>query len=71
MQGTRNARCDTVIYDRARAELTCRGSAVYREGDNRLSGDVIEIDLNTERVRVTGSASVLIEPEESGERAGP
>jgi lipopolysaccharide transport protein LptA len=71
VQGTRNARCDTAIYDRASAELTCRGSAVYREGDNRLSGDVIEIDLTTERVRVTGSAAVLIEPEDSGERAGP
>ena len=70
VQGTRNARCDTAIYDRASAELTCQGSAVYREGDNRLSGDVIEIDLTTERVRVKGSASVLIEPEDSGERAG-
>ena len=71
VQGTRTARCDTAIYDRARAQLICQGNAVYREGDNRLSGDVIEIDLTTERVRVKGGASVLIEPEDSGERAGP
>jgi lipopolysaccharide transport protein LptA len=71
VQGTRTARCDTAIYDRASAELICQGGAVYREGDNRLSGDVIEIDLTTERVRVRGGASVLIEPEDSGERAGP
>ncbi len=71
VQGTRNARCDKAIYDRVRAELICQGNALYREGDNRLSGDVIEIDLNTERVRVKGRASVLIEPEDSGEQAGP
>ena len=71
VQGTRNARCDTAVYDRAKAELICQGHAVYREGDDRLSGDRIEIDLETERVRVVGGASVLIEPEDSGERAGP
>lgn len=71
VQGTRNARCDTAIYDRGKAELICLGSAVYREGDNRLSGDRIEIDLETERVRVKGGASVLIEPEDDAEAAAP
>jgi lipopolysaccharide export system protein LptA len=63
-QGDQNARCDRALYDRLNERLTCRGHARFEDGDNRLSGDVIEIDLRNEKVSVKGGASVLIQPEE-------
>jgi lipopolysaccharide export system protein LptA len=62
-QGRQDARCDRATYDRVRERLTCQGHAEFRDGDNRLLGDVIEIDLRSEKVMVKGGASVLIQPE--------
>jgi lipopolysaccharide transport protein LptA len=71
-KGDRSARCDRAVYDRGKALLTCEGGAEFHEGRNRLSGDVIEIDLGADRVRVRGAAAVTLEAglleEEGGTR---
>lgn len=56
------ARCDRAVYHRDRELLVCSGAAELRDGDNRVRGSVIEVELATEVVRVTGGASVLIQP---------
>jgi len=62
-QGRQTAVCDRMVYDRAGDRLTCQGNARFRDGDNEVAGDVIEIDLARESVRVTGGASLVIQPE--------
>ena len=62
VQGERTARCQRATYDRRSERLTCQGEAEFVERDNRLSGDLIEIELATEKVRVRGGASVTIQP---------
>jgi lipopolysaccharide export system protein LptA len=64
MQGNREARCDRATYHRSQEMLICAGSAELRDGEDVVTGDVIEFDLASERVVVTGGASVLIHPEE-------
>jgi len=60
-KGERSARCARAVYERAREVLTCEGGAELQQGESRLSGDVIEIDLGADRVRVRGAASVTLE----------
>jgi len=60
-KGDRVARCARATYDRTQEVLTCEGAAEVQEGQSRLSGDVIEIDLGADRVRVKGSATVSLE----------
>ena len=55
------ARCARATYDRTRDFLTCEGAAEFQQGQSRLSGDVIEIDLGADRVRVRGAAAVSLE----------
>jgi len=59
-KGERRASCARAIYERAREVLTCEGGAELRQGDSRLTGQVIEIDLQADRVRVRGGASVTL-----------
>jgi lipopolysaccharide transport protein LptA len=61
--GDQQARCDEAVYDRPRGLVTCRGAAHFQEGENQLAGDVIEIDLERETVRVKGGASIVIQPD--------
>lgn len=60
-KGERVARCARAVYERKRDLLTCEGGAELQQGDSRLSGDVIEIDLGADRVRVRGAAAVMLE----------
>ncbi|HZO08071.1 MAG TPA: LptA/OstA family protein [Myxococcota bacterium] len=60
-KGDRVARCARATYDRTSEVLTCEGAAEVQEGQSRLSGDVIEIDLGADRVRVRGAAAVSLE----------
>lgn len=60
-KGERRARCARAIYERERQVLTCEGGAEIQQGQSRLSGEKIEIDLATDRVRVWGAASVTLE----------
>jgi len=69
-KGERSARCDRAIYDRTRDVLTCEGHAEFQEGENRLSGERIEIDLAQDRMRVHGAAAVTLDAGLLGENAG-
>jgi hypothetical protein len=60
-KGERVARCARATNKRNREVHTCEGGAELRQGESRLSGDVIEIDLAEDRVRVRGAASVTLE----------
>jgi len=60
-KGDRVARCARATYDRTNEILTCEGAAEVQEGQSRLSGDVIEIDLAADRLRVRGAAAVSLE----------
>jgi len=60
-KGERVARCARAIYERKRDVLTCEGGAELQQGQSRLSGDVIEIYLGADRVRVRGAAAVTLE----------
>jgi len=60
-KGERVARCARAVYEPKREVLTCEGGAELQQGGSRLSGDVIEIDLGADRVRVRGAAAVTLE----------
>ncbi len=60
VQGEREARCDTATYHRSQDMLICTGNAELRQGEDIVTGEVIEFDLAAERVVVKGGASVLI-----------
>jgi lipopolysaccharide export system protein LptA len=66
-QGDQKARCDRLDYNRLRERLVCRGNAWFEDGENRLSGEIIEVDLRDEKVTVKGGATVLIQPEKKVE----
>ena len=63
VQGARRARCEEATYERADGIIMCRGRAELTEGCDRVRGHLIELDLERERVRVTGAASVVIQSE--------
>jgi len=63
-QGPRRARCDRAVYERARQEVLCVGSAELVQECDRVRGEEIRFDLERERVRVTGAPSVVLWPEE-------
>ena len=63
VQGAREARCDQAIYYRGEERLVCEGHAELRDGDDSVAGEVIEFDLEAERVVVKGGAKVLFHPE--------
>jgi lipopolysaccharide transport protein LptA len=67
-QRDQKARCDRLDYDRLNERLVCRGNAWFEDGENRLSGAVIDIDLRGEKVTVKGGATVLIQPDKRGQR---
>jgi lipopolysaccharide export system protein LptA len=62
VQGDRRGRCDEAIYDRDAQTIVCRGKAEVTQGCDQVRGEEIEFDLARERVRVTGAASVVIQP---------
>ena len=66
-QGDQKAGCDRLDYDRLKERLVCRGNAWFQDGENRVSGEVIDIDLRHEKVKVKGGASVLLQPEKKPE----
>ena len=64
-QGERHASCQQATYERKLQTIVCRGKAEVVQGCDRVRGREIEFDLERERVRVTGAASVLIRPEDA------
>lgn len=65
VQGDRRARCEEAVYERGPYTIVCRGKAEVLQACDRVRGEEIEFDLERERVRVTGAASVLIRSEDA------
>ena len=63
VQGDRRARCEEAVYERGPYTIVCRGKAEVLQACDRVRGEEIEFDLERERVRVTGAASVVIQSE--------
>jgi lipopolysaccharide export system protein LptA len=66
VRGAREARCDHASYDRVARRLVCRGGAELRDGEDRLRGEVIEFEIESDRVVVSGGATILFHPERDG-----
>ncbi len=71
-QAGRRATCDTATFISADQRIFCRGNATMDEGCDKVSGDEIEIYLETERMLVRGDTRVHIcaEGEGAGEENG-
>jgi lipopolysaccharide export system protein LptA len=61
VRGGHEARCDRATYERSEQRVVCRGNAELREGGDRVTGAQIEFDIESERVVVSGGASVVIQ----------
>jgi lipopolysaccharide export system protein LptA len=70
VQRDRQASCDNATYLRADALITCTGRAELRQGCDVVRGRRITFDLDRDRVRVEGAASVVIHPDADEEGAG-
>lgn len=60
-QGDRHARCARATYLRDDQVVVCTGDATLLQNCDEVRGDRIEFDLEEERVRVVGAASILIQ----------
>jgi lipopolysaccharide transport protein LptA len=63
VQDDRRAQCDHATYLRAESIVRCEGQAVLIQGCDEVRGEAIQFDVDQERVRVIGAASVLLQPE--------
>jgi len=70
-QGTREARCERAVYDRARARVECSGEAELWDGEDRVRGEVIAFDLEARTVVVRGGTRLLLRPGDAAETALP
>jgi len=71
-QGTREARCERATYHRAERLVECAGDAELWDGEDRVRGEMIAFDLDTEKVVVKGRTRLQFNPDaESGETAIP
>lgn len=61
-EGTREARCERVVYDRPARRLDCFGKASMQDGDDRIEGGSIGFDLARRSVAVGGGTEVVFEP---------
>lgn len=64
VMGEQRVGCARATYDRAAGWVECRGEAWMRENGDTLRGEVIRMDLATDRVTVTGGARVFLAAEE-------
>jgi len=62
-QGDRSARCDQAVYLRDAQQLRCTGHAELVQGCDTVRGESIQFDLQDDRARVEGAASIVIRPE--------
>jgi lipopolysaccharide transport protein LptA len=69
-QRDRQARCDEATYVRSASLLTCTGRAELRQRCDVVRGSEIAFDLDADRVRVLGAASVVIHPQRDQDEAG-
>jgi lipopolysaccharide transport protein LptA len=61
--------CDEATYLRREQRVSCRGHAEMQQGDDRVRGKTIEIELDSGRVRVRGGARVNVRGG-AGEKGG-
>jgi lipopolysaccharide export system protein LptA len=61
-QGARRARCDRAVYLREAQQLSCIGHAELVQGCDTVRGESIQFDLQEDRARVEGAASIVIRP---------
>jgi lipopolysaccharide transport protein LptA len=61
-EGTREARCERVVYDRPARRLDCFGKASMQDGNDRIEGTSIGFDLARRSVAVGGGTEVVFEP---------
>lgn len=61
-QRDREARCDRATYRSSDARIVCTGHAEMRQGCDVVRGNEITFELDEDRVRVAGAASVVIHP---------
>jgi len=64
-RGERKASCDHATYLRSDQTVVCVGRAELSERCDRVRGEQIQFNLETDRVRVLGGPSVVIHPEGS------
>jgi lipopolysaccharide transport protein LptA len=70
-QQGREARCDRAEYRRLERRLDCRGAAQLQRGEDRVTGDVIAFDMETQRLIVSGDTRLVLAPREPEERSIP
>ena len=61
-QGTRHGVADKGILDRGTGVLHLEGSVVLHDGDSSLAAKVVDYNLNTKDVDVTGAPVVIMQP---------
>jgi lipopolysaccharide export system protein LptA len=69
LEGDREVRCIEATYLREEGVVYCRGEAILVQGCDEVRGHEIEFDLDRERVRVIGAASVVIHPDSEEKRS--
>ena len=62
-------RCDEAVYLRSEQRVVCSGAAELVQGCDRVRGREIAFDLERDRVRVSGAASLVIHPGDADETA--
>lgn len=67
-QGDRRARCDRAVYLREAQQLRCTGHAELVQGCDTVRGESIQFDLQADRARVEGAASIVIRPSGGSQR---
>jgi lipopolysaccharide export system protein LptA len=61
-EGTREARCQRIVYDRPGRKLDCIGEASLSDDDDRVAGESIAFDLARRSVRVGGGSELWFDP---------
>jgi lipopolysaccharide export system protein LptA len=61
-EGTREARCQRVVYDRPARQLDCIGAAALSDDDDKLAGESISFDLARRSVKVGGGSELWFDP---------
>lgn len=61
-QGNKRAECDDAVYLRTDQTITCRGNARLTQHCDVVRGQEILFDIDREKVRVVGAASVELQP---------
>ena len=70
VQADRRARCKRATSLKSEGVVVCEGQAVLVQGCDEVRGEAIRFDVDQERVKVIGGASVLLRPDAPGCEGG-